>query len=431
GSTMGLDRVPEFTALDYVVFGLSLLAALGVGLYFGYTGRKESHKSLIVSDGIHMIPVVLSLIASYLSAILLLGTPAEVYAYGSQWFLTGIGAMLGTLTACVIFVPFFYRLRITSIFQYFEMRYRSRVVRLTSSSIYLIQQVLYMTVALYAPVVAVSSVTPFPEWLAIIVAGGICTVYTAFSLTPRCVVQGGLKAAVWTDALQVFLMFGGVLLIVIHGTIEVGGIEEVWARASSHGRGQVFNIMSSPSKTLSNNVAWKPFPPSVPMRSFSFDVYERHTFWKLISFMWLGWMLVHGCNQPSLQRYSCMKNERRAVVSVLCNIPGSISLMLLAAFSGLVVFAVYVDCDPLKAGYIKKQDQIIPYYVMDKLSHLNGLPGIFLAALFSGALSTLSSGLNSLAAVTWTDGVMFTSWHPNLTDKQSITIIKVIGKSSH
>ena len=59
-------------------------------------------------------------------------------------------------------------------------------------------------------------------------------------LTPRYVVQGGLKAAVWTDALQVFFMFGGVLLIIILGTIEVGGIEEVWDRASSHGRGEVF-----------------------------------------------------------------------------------------------------------------------------------------------------------------------------------------------
>ena len=72
--------------------------------------------------------------------------------------------------------------------------------------------------------------------------------------------------------------------------------------------------------------------------------------------------------------------------SVLWNIPGMVALMFLAAFAGLVIFAVYVDCDPLKAGYIKKKDQIIPYYVMDKLGHLKGLPGIFLATLFSGAL---------------------------------------------
>ena len=61
------------------------------------------------------------------------GTPAEVYVYGSQWFLTGIGAMLGTLTACVIFVPFFYRLRITSIFQVTATGFHD-LVRLVSFS---------------------------------------------------------------------------------------------------------------------------------------------------------------------------------------------------------------------------------------------------------------------------------------------------------
>ncbi|CAG0878682.1 unnamed protein product [Darwinula stevensoni] len=326
---MGLSHVPELTALDYGVFGLSLLIALAVGLYCGYAGRRDSQKQLIVSEDLNIIPIVLSLIGSYISAIVLLGTPAEVYANGSQWFVTAIGATFGSLTACVVFVPFFYRLHLSSLF------------------------------------------------------------------------EGGLKAVVWTDALQVLFMFGGVLLIVIYGTIQAGGVQEVLVRASAHERGEVFN--------------------------FSFDIYERHTFWKLMTFMWLGWMLVHGCNQPSLQRYSCMKNEKQAVKCVLWNIPGMVALMVLAAFAGLVIFVVYVDCDPLKAGYIEKKDQIIPYYVMDKLGHLKGLPGIFLATLFSGALSTLSSGLNSLAAVTWTDGIGLTKWHKSLSERQSIVITKVLA----
>ena len=95
------------------------------------------------------------------------------------------------------------------------------------------------------------------------------------------------------------------------------------------------------------------------------------------------WSLpVYNEIQPRCLPYSCR--------AYLWNAPLSIILWILAAFSGLVVFANYADCDPLKAGIITKQDQIIPYYVMDKLGHIYGLPGLFLACLFSGALRSAS-----------------------------------------
>ena len=67
-------------------------------------------------------------------------------------------------------------------------------------------------------------------------------------------------------------------------------------------------------------------------------------------------------------------------------IPIGVGIISLSCFSGLVAFASYEGCDPLKAGLIKKKDEIIPYFVMDKLGHLVGLPGVFLACLFAGAL---------------------------------------------
>ncbi|CAG0892343.1 unnamed protein product [Darwinula stevensoni] len=291
-----------------------------------------------------------------------------------------------------IFVPFFHKLQLNSVFEYFEMRFGTKSVRILGSVTFILQQVLYMTVALYAPVIAVASVTPFDEWTAILVAGGICTIYTAI---------GGLKGVVWTDALQVLFMLAGLLLIDIYGTMEVGGPGKVWDIASQYQRDQIFN--------------------------FSLDVYERHTFWMLVVHFWISWMVAHGCNQPAAQRYCCLSKLSTAFKAYLWNAPLSIILWILAAFSGLVVFANYADCDPLKAGIITKQDQIIPYYVMDKLGHIHGLPGIFLACLFSGALSTLSSGLNSLAAVTYVDGIMLTSLRGKLTEFQAVLLTKFLA----
>ena len=75
------------------------------------------------------------------------------------------------------------------------------------------------------------------------------------------------------------------------------------------------------------------------------------------------------------------------------------SLLLICAYGGLVVYAYYHDCDPIKSRQVAKKDQLFPLFVMQVMGDIPGVPGLFVAGVFSGALSTVSSGLNSLAAV--------------------------------
>ncbi|CAG0924109.1 unnamed protein product [Notodromas monacha] len=290
---------------DYAVFFGSLVAALAIGIWQAVKYRHDSQKDmLVISSGMHLVPITLSLMATYLSAILILGTPAEIYANGSEWTTSILGFLIGIPLATVVFVPIFYKLKLTSVNEYFELRFRSKAVRILGSFLFLAQNLLYMGVALWAPVIAISSVTSMPEWVAILTAGGICTIYTAV---------GGLRAVVWTDAFQVVVMFLGLLVIIVYGTIQVGGAGEVWRIASENDRANFF-------KTL------------------------------------------------------------------MLNVPGVIILVLMACIAGLVLFANYVHCDPLKAGIIKSKDQIIPFFVVDQLGDLSGLPGLFMSCLFSGAL---------------------------------------------
>ena len=67
------------------------------------------------------------------------------------------------------------------------------------------------------------------------------------------------------------------------------------------------------------------------------------------------------------------------------------------------MLAYFYNCDPVASGEAKNIDQLVIVFVSKTLGNLPGLPGLFLACLFSGTLSTVSSGLNSLAAVTWED----------------------------
>ena len=85
------------------------------------------------------------------------------------------------------------------------------------------------------------------------------------------------------------------------------------------------------------------------------------------------------------------------------NVIGIGSLLLICAYGGLVMFAYYHDCDPIKSRQVAKKDQLFPLFVMQVMGDIPGVPGLFVAGVFSGALSTVSSGLNSLAAVFLSD----------------------------
>lgn len=68
------------------------------------------------------------------------------------------------------------------------------------------------------------------------------------------------------------------------------------------------------------------------------------------------------------------------------NLSGLILLAIMSIMSGVVIYGKYHDCDPVTLGIIKRHDQLVPYFVMDTLSKYNGLPGLFVACVFSGAL---------------------------------------------
>ncbi|KAL3885461.1 hypothetical protein ACJMK2_025517 [Sinanodonta woodiana] len=211
--------------------------------------------------------------------------------------------------------------------------------------------------------------TGFPTWATIITVGLVSTFYTFL---------GGMKAVVWTDFFQSLVMIAGLLAIAIQGAIRAGGLEKVWQVNYDWGRIQFFDFNPDPT--------------------------QRHSFWSLIVGASVGWMSTYGVNQASVQRYSALSTLHKAKSAVLLNIIGVIILVTVTCLAGIVMFAYYVTkgCDPWKGGIVANPNQLIPHFVMEVLGY-PGLPGLFISCLFSGALSTMSSCLNALSAVTWED----------------------------
>lgn len=112
---------------------------------------------------------------------------------------------------------------------------------------------------------------------------------------------------------------------------------------------------------------------------------------------------------------------------LMLNIPVIIVLFSLSWIVGMGIYSVYADCDPLKSGYTKSADAILPFYVEDKYSFVPGLMGIFLSTLFNSALILNVSNLNSLATVTWEDFMSHLPAFKGLEDKKQLQIIKFIG----
>jgi len=109
----------RFVVWDYVVFAIILGIASVIGLYYGCTGNKQSSTSefLMAGRSMSVLPVALSLLASFMSAITLLGTPAEIVLYGTQYWMIWVAYCLVTPIAAYVFIPIFYRLELTSVFE--------------------------------------------------------------------------------------------------------------------------------------------------------------------------------------------------------------------------------------------------------------------------------------------------------------------------
>nr|KAG5707446.1 hypothetical protein BaRGS_011950 [Batillaria attramentaria] len=202
-------------------------------------------------------------------------------------------------------------------------------------------------------------------------------------------VPGGIKAVVWTDAFQVLVIFTGFLALMIKGADDAGGWGVVFHRAREGAR-FTWDLDLDP------------------------DPFVRHTFWTLVVGGTFTSLTVYASNQAMLQRYLSVRNINIARTTILLHLPISEVFLVIAMLSGLVMYASYYNCDPLKLGVVSKADQLMPLFVMETLGEYPGLPGLFVACVYSAALSTVSSGVNSLAAVTLED--FLRPWMDKLTE---------------
>ncbi|KAK7797933.1 hypothetical protein U0070_000475 [Myodes glareolus] len=228
-------EVKNFEAWDYVVFAGLFVISSGIGVFFAIKERKKATSREFLVGGRQMSfgPVALSLTASFMSAVTVLGTPAEVYRFGASFLLFIISYAFVVLFTSELFLPVFYRSGITSTYEYLQLRF-NKPVRYAATVIYIVQTILYTGVVVYAPALALNQVTGFNLWGSVFATGIVCTFYCSL---------GGLKAVVWTDAFQMVVMIVGFLTVLIQGSNHAGGFHNVLEQARNGSRLNVVDAL--------------------------------------------------------------------------------------------------------------------------------------------------------------------------------------------
>ncbi|CAH1797661.1 unnamed protein product [Owenia fusiformis] len=262
-----------------------------------------------------------------------------------------------------MYIPIYHRLRLTSVFEYLALRFNNKI-RLLAVLIYSIQTLLFMSIQLYAASLTLAKASGIPFVGTVILNGLVCVVYTFL---------GGMKAVVWADVLQLSLIFCGCLAIVIQGSIRLGGIGRVFEIANEFGRIQFDEINPDPT--------------------------TRHSVWGVVIGLGGYSVALHAANQQFVQRYLALKTKKRAQGALYLSLIHSAIILALSTLVGVVMFATYAYCDPIKLGHVNLADQMPAHLVMDLFGSLKGMPGLFIVTIAAAAMSTMSSGQNALAAV--------------------------------
>ncbi len=394
--------------LDYLAVVGYLLVTMVI-LYWSARKQSDAEDFFLGGRSMPWFAVGLSIMATLLSTITYLGSPGEMIRYGVAYFAGYLSIPLVALVVIYLWIPFFMRLRMTSAYEYLENRFDYRV-RLLAGVLFLLLRLGWMSMVVYTASMAMVQMTREPlyrlvTWLGfadppttslyllIGVTGVAATIYTCL---------GGMRAVIWTDVLQSFMLFGGVFVIIIYVMVATGtGPATWWTRASQASAEHTRPIFFSSDITVRNTVVWT----------------------LLSIFFWN--ICTHCSDQVVLQRYFTTNSHAAARNSFITNLISMVAIGLLLSLSGLALLYFYLEHPnllPQDMNPMKQADKVMPYFYAHQLPV--GLGGLILASFLCDAMQTLVSGVNSISAIATKD--VFERLYPDGTKRMNeLTLARI------
>jgi Na+/proline symporter len=434
--------VALLTPADWAVLIVYFVAIVGFGIWVG-RGTRQISDFFLAGREIKWWAAGLSVMATQISAITFVGTTGQAYTQGMSFLVVYFGLPVAMVVLCMTLVPFFYRSGVFTAYEYLEKRFDSRTRTLTSI-LFLFSRGLSMGVTLYAPSLVLSVILGWSETVTILIMGGTTILY---------VVHGGNKSVIWTDVVQMVIIWAGIFICAGVALSQL-----------------------PPGVTVRDSLAVAQLSNHLQVMDFSLDPSRSYTVWSgLIAGSFLA-MSYFGADQSQVQRYLSARSLGESRLSLLFSGFLKVPMQFLILLTGVLVFlfyhfekppllwnarelhrleqslpaselaalqadldvahaqrqkaaadysrtrspaskAVYLDANQrvnavhAEAGRRVQQltgaksynetNYIFPTYVVTRLR--GGLAGLVMAVIFAAAMSTLAGEFNSVATATMVD----------------------------
>jgi Na+/proline symporter len=298
---------------------LDWLVVVSYLIWIVYDGLKRTKASdqvegyFLANRSLPWWAVGLSVMATQLSAITLVGTTGQGYADGMRFVQFYFGLPVAMIILSVTLVPFFYRARVFTAYEYLERRFDLKT-RTFASLLFLLSRGMSCGAIIAAPAVILSIILGWNLTFTILAIGVPTIVYTML---------GGVQAVTWTDVKQMAVIVAGLLAAV---TVLILGLPE------GVGLGGALHVAGATGRLNAID--------------FRFDLRETYTFWSgLIGGLFL--MLSYfGCDQSQVQRYLTAKSVDEGRRSLLMSAYYKIPLQALVLITGVLVFVFYLFHQP-------------------------------------------------------------------------------------
>lgn len=355
-------------AFDYAIVVAYLAMLLGLGYFFKEQRSKQDY--FLGGRQLGVFPLTLSTMATQLSAISFISAPAFVglrEGGGMVWLSYEFAVPLAMLLLMVYVLPALYRSGVVSIYDFLESRF-GLSTRLLISFVFLVSRAFGTSIAIYATALILNTAMGINFYAAIAVIGVITLIYSF---------QGGMKAVVYSDAAQMILIFSGVAMVLLFSLRNMGGFEAFLANIDN----SRLTVLRTDSLGLAG---------------------DEWGLWPMIFGGIVLYASYYGCDQTQAQRALSARDESAVRRILMLNGLARFPVVLLYCVTGLVLgtFAA-MNPDFLARVDLRSPDTLVPLFIVEYMP--NGLIGLLIVALLAASMSSLSSVVNSLSAVSIED----------------------------
>lgn len=373
-------------AIDIAIIAVYMLSMLGMGLYFySRTNADSSSEFFLANRRIPFWAAGLSMFAGTIGSVNYLAYPAKSFETDWQYLMSKVTYVGALVVVAIWLAPFFRRLNVVSVYSYLEARFHLGIRLLASGLWIVLQLTARMGIILYLPALAITTMTGVDITLCIVVVGLFTIVYTAL---------GGMRAVVWTDVVQVFVLTGGALFAIGYILHDLGVA-------------QVLDTTMAFHKTHAINL--------------SFDV-KQPTIWIFLSLAVLEGILCFPRDQIVMQRVLSTSSPREASWSILTFAAVLLPSAIMFYGIGTALFAFY-RAHPAALDPMLPIDAVFPTFIGTQLPH--GVVGLVVAGVLAAAMGVLSGIINSVATLCSVD--FYERFRPARTQKQIVRFSEMVS----